>query len=72
MLKDDAIPSVFNSTSSDNPNTSKKAGVTGIVSPTNVPVVLENQITSRRRLFDNMSIPSDMPSTSCNENVTTP
>lgn len=72
LLKDDAIPSVFNSTLSDNPNTSKNSVVIDIGSPTDIPISLEDPITSKRRLFGNISIPSDVPSTSCNEDVTTP
>lgn len=39
LLKDDAIPSVFNSTLSDNPNTSKNSVVIDIGSPTDIPIL---------------------------------
>jgi len=63
LLKDDAIPSVFNSTLSDCPNTSKNAAVIDIVTDTDVPIFLEVPIISKHRLFGNISIPSNVPST---------
>lgn len=63
LLKDDAILSVFNSTLSDCPNTSKNAAVIDIVTDTDVPIFLEVPIISKHRLFGNISIPSNVPST---------